>query len=121
MDKYHPNGNVTMTAGGAIAKGELVKFSSGKVVKTTAANEQAIGVALDSASADGDIVPVAILGCYSGTVMVKAGGAITQGAQVSAAGTATSAATDVIVGVALEAAAASGDMIELAHQVGQVK
>lgn len=121
MDKVHANGNITFTAGGAIAKGNPVKFSSGKVVATTAANDQAIGIALDSAAASGDIVPVAVLGSFTGTVQIKAGGAISQGAQVTAAATATSAATDVIIGVALEAASASGDMIEIAHQVGQVK
>jgi len=121
MDKCHPNGIMTFTAGGAIAKGEFVKFSSAKVVKTTAANDQAIGVALDATSADGDLIPVAILGCHPGTVQIKAGGAITKGAQIAANGTATAAATDVICGVALEAATASGDIIEIAHQVGQIK
>ena len=121
MDKIHENGNVTFTAGGAIAKGEFVKFSSGNVVKTAAATDQAIGVALDSAAASGDILPVAVLGAFKGTIQIKAGGAIAQGAQITALGTATSAATDVICGVALEAASASGDMIEIAHQCGQVK
>lgn len=120
MDKVHPNGNITYTAAAAIAKGNPVKFSTGKVTPCTAANDQAIGIALDSA-AQGDIVPVAILGCFTGTVQLKAGGAISAGAQITAAATATSAATDVIIGVALEAASASGDMIEIAHQVGQVK
>jgi len=121
MDKRTPNGNRTYTAGGAVAKGALVKFSSGKVVACTAANDAAIGVALDSAAADGDIIPVAILGNFTGTVEIKAGGAISAGAQVAANGTATNAATDVIVGRALEAATAEGDMIEIAHQVGMVK
>lgn len=73
MDKVHPNGNITYTAAAAIAKGNPVKFSSGKVTPCTAANDQAIGIALDSA-AQGDIVPVAILGCFTGTVQLKAGG-----------------------------------------------
>ena len=120
MDKRSPNGNKTFTAGGAIAKGDVLKFDNGKVVPTTAANDAAIGIALDGA-AEGDIVPVAILGNFTGTVQVKSGGAISAGAQVAADGTATSAATDVIVGRALEAASGSGELIEIAHCVGHVK
>ena len=120
MDKCSPNGNKTYTAGGAIAKGDVLKFSEGKVIKTTAANDAAIGIALDGA-AEGDIVPVAILGNFTGTTQIKAGGAISAGAQVAANATATAAATDVIIGRALEAAAAANDMIEIAHCVGHVK
>lgn len=120
MDKVSPNGNKTYTAGGAIAKGDVLKFDSGKVVKTTGATDAAIGVALDAAT-EGDIVPVAILGNFTGTVQVKAAGAISAGAQVAANATATSSASDVIVGRALEAASAAGDMIEVAHCVGHVK
>ena len=120
MDKMHPNGNITYTAGGSIAKGDVVKFSDGKVIKTTAANDAAIGVALDSAE-NGDIVPVAILGNFTGTVEMKAAGEIAAGAQIAANGTASAAGTDVIIGRALEAAAAANDVIEIAHQVGHVK
>ena len=49
MEGIHPNGKATFTAGAAIAKGEFVKFSSGKVVKASAATDVCIGVALDSA------------------------------------------------------------------------
>ena len=54
-------------------------------------------------------------------MQVKAGDAIAAGAQVAANATASAAATDVIVGIALEAASASGDMIEIAHAVAHVK
>lgn len=121
MDKRTPNGNRTYTAGTAILKGQPVKFSSGKVVPCTAANDAAIGIALDSAAADGDIIPVAILGNFTGTVEVRVAGAVEVGAQIAADGTATAAATDVIIGRALEAGASEGDMVEIAHQVGQVK
>lgn len=120
MNGIHHDGIVTFTAAAAIVKGDILKFSSGKVTPTTAATDLAIGVAVDGA-ASGEIVPVAILGNKIGTVLVKAGGAVSQGAQIAADGTATAAATDVIVGIALEAAAASGDLIEVAHQVAQVK
>ena len=116
MNATHPEGNATYTAGAAIAKGEVVKFSSGKVVKCTGDTDAAIGVALDSAAADGDIIPVAVLGNFHGTIIVKATEAISAGAGVNPTGGAA-AAGDLVIGRALTAATASGDMIEVAHCV----
>lgn len=116
----HPNGNATYTAAAAIALGDVLKFANGQVTPTTAVTDAAIGVALDGAEA-GDIVPVALLGQFTGTVLVKAGGVIAQGAQIAADATSTGGATDVIIGRALDAAAAAGALIEVAHQVGHVK
>ena len=59
---------------------------------------------------------VAILGSFAGTVVVKAAGAITQGAAVNAVGEAASVG-DIVIGRALDAATASGDLIEVAHTV----
>lgn len=121
MEMRTPNGNRTYKAGAAILKGQPLKFDgSGDVVPCSAANDAAIGVALDGCKS-GDYLPVAILGNFPGTVEVVAGGEVALGAQVAADGTATAAATDVIIGRALRAASAQGDMIEIAHQVGQVK
>ena len=50
MKGIHQNGKMTFVAGAAIAAGEFVKFSSGKVVKCAAATDIAIGVALDAAT-----------------------------------------------------------------------
>ncbi len=102
---------MTFVAGAAIAAGEFVKFSSGKVVKCSAATDIAIGVALDSASADGDNIPVQLL-TGSDTVIVKAGGAVAQGGTLSCLGTTVSTAGALQYGIALEAATASGDLIE---------
>lgn len=120
VDGVHPNGIITYTAAAAIAKGQVLKHSSGKVTPCTAATDAAIGVALDGAEA-GALVPVAILGAYTGTVEVKAAGAIAQGEQIAANMTATAATTDVIIGRALTAASAANEIIEVAHQVGMVK
>lgn len=116
----HPNGNATFTAGATIVLGDVLKFSGTSVIPTAAVTDAAIAVALDGA-ASGDIVPAAILGAFTGTVLVKAAGAIAKGAQIAATGVTTGGATDVIIGRALDAAAASGDLIEVAHQVGHVK
>ena len=86
MNFTHPEGNATYTAGGAIAKGDVVKFSDGKVVPCTGDTDAAIGVALDAATTDGEIVPVAILGVFHGTVLVKASEAVSAGATVNPTG-----------------------------------
>lgn len=77
-------------------------------VATAAGN--AIGVASTDA-AIGDLCPVDVLG----TAVVTAGAAIAKGAhvEVGAAGKAVTLAAGKAVGVALEAAAADGDRIEV--------
>lgn len=111
MKAITPNGKATFTAGAAIAKGEFVKFSSGKVVKASAATDVCIGVALDSAAADGDIIPVQLL-TSGDTVTVKAGGSVSQGGSLSCLGTTVATAGTLQYGYALEAATASGQLIE---------
>lgn len=111
MKGIHQNGKMTFVAGAAIAKGEFVKFSSGKVVKCAAATDLAIGVALDSAAAEGDNIPVQLLN-GSDTVLVKAGGAVSQGGTITCLGTTVATAGTLQYGLALEAATASGELIE---------
>ena len=111
MKGIHQNGKATFTAGAAIAAGEFVKFSSGKVVKAAAATDVCIGVALDSAAASGDLVPVQLL-TSGDTALVKAGGAVAQGGTVTCLGTTVATAGTLQYGVALEAATASGQIIE---------
>ena len=111
MQGIHQNGKATFTAGAAIAKGEFVKFSSGKVVKASAATDVCVGVALDSAAAEGDLVPVQLL-TSGDTVIVKAGGAVSQGGTVTCLGTTVATAGTLQYGIALEAATASGQLIE---------
>lgn len=119
-EAVHPNGNATYAALADILKGQPLKLGTGGVTPTTAATDAAIGIALDDADA-GDIVPVAILGCFTGTVLLRAAGEIDPGAQIAADGAETSGATDAVIGRALDAAAAAGDLINIAHQVAQVK
>jgi hypothetical protein len=111
MQGIHPNGKAAFTAGAAIAKGEFVKFSSGKVVKASAATDVCVGVALDSAAAEGDLVPVQLL-TSGDTALVKAGGAVAQGGTVTCVGTTVATAGTLQYGIALEAATASGQLIE---------
>ena len=111
MQGIHQNGKATFTAGAAIAKGEFVKISSGKVVKASAATDVCVGVATDSAAAEGDLVPVQLL-TSGDTALVKAGGAVSQGGTVTCVGTTVATAGTLQYGIALEAATASGQLIE---------
>ena len=111
MKGIHPNGKATFKAGAAIAAGEFVKFSSGKVVKASAATDVCVGVALDAAAADGDNIPVQLL-TSGDTALVKAGGAVAQGGTVTCLGTTVATAGTLQYGIALEAATASGQLIE---------
>ena len=111
MQGIHQNGKATFTAGAAIAKGEFVKFSSGKVVKASAATDVCVGVALDSAAAEGDLIPVQLL-TSGDTALVKAGGEVSQGGTVTCVGTTVATAGTLQYGIALEAATASGQLIE---------
>ena len=111
MEGIHQNGKATFTAGAEIAKGEFVKFSSGKVVKCAVATDIAIGVALDGAEA-GALVPVQLL-TSGDTVLVKAGGTIAQGGTLSCLGTTVATAGALQYGIALNAAA-NGELVEAA-------
>lgn len=111
MEGIHQNGKATFTAGAAIAKGEFVKFSSGKVVKCAVATDIAIGVALDGAEA-GAFVPVQLL-TSGDTVLVKAGGTIAQGGTLSCLGTTVATTGALQYGIALNAAA-NGELVEAA-------
>ena len=121
MNGKHPYGIITFTAAAACDKGAIVKFTgetdangAPTITPTSATTDAAIGIC-ETECAAGDQVAVGILGSYPGTMLVKAGGAVTVGAAVSTTGTA--ADSGLSIGVALNAASASGDLIELAHQL----
>lgn len=121
MNGKHPNGIITYTAAAACDKGAIVKFTGETdanglptITPCTEATDVAIGVT-ETECAAGDEVAVGILGSYTGTMLVKAGGAVTVGANVSPTGTA--AESGLTIGVALNAATAAGDLIEVAHRL----
>lgn len=102
-------------AGGAIGANILVKLSAG-VLAVAGASEVPIGVTEQAAFAAGDVISVRLLNSC-GTIEMTAGAAITAGATVF--GIANGKIDDadpssgVKVGVALEAATANGDIIEV--------
>jgi len=107
----------TVGTGGVTAH-SLVKLSSGEVVLNTATStDDPVGVALYGETADG-VVAVHLINC-PGTVEMIAAGAISSGADVYAAADgeiqslSEAAATYRKIGIALEAATADGDIIEV--------
>ena len=109
----------TFTAGAAFIAFALVKLSSGKVIENTAtATDDPIGVAECAAAADGDLVAVRLLN-GPGTFEMVAAGAIDADADVYAAdggkiqALPVAAGTYRKIGIALAAATADGDIIEV--------
>lgn len=107
-DQSRPVLTLTVTAAGAIGANRFVTAAGAQA----GADANAIGVARTAAAVAGDRIPVDVLG----TASVEAGAAITAGATVKAdaQGRAIPWATaGARLGVALEAATAAGQLIEV--------
>lgn len=106
MSQKHSLLTISVLAAAALTAERLVTAAG--AVATAAGN--AVGVARTDA-AIGELCPVDVLG----TAVVTAGGAIAKGAhvEVGATGKAVTLAAGKAVGVALEAAAADGDPVEI--------
>jgi hypothetical protein len=115
VSQFNDSGYKAFTAGGALGVGILVKFSSGKLA-AAALTDEWIGVTTQQAFADGDIVTVA-LRSKQGTYKMAALTSFAQGAIVygRAGGKVDDVATSsaVRVGMALEAAGAVNDLVEI--------
>lgn len=117
----HENGELTY-----YAQTSAITLRYALVKKGTADNQivlgdattRPLGVVLDEPGID-EAAAVAILGCAAGTVKMVASKAITAGSPLYTAAsgkvTDTYGATAFIVGRALTAAGADGDLIEVAH------
>lgn len=116
MPTYSENGKNSYTAAAAVAKGDILKFTTAdaqslpSVTPATAATDAAVAIALNAAN-QGEKVAVKILGT-GGTTLVKAGGTVAAGNTLGATG-AAAAAGNTAIGVALNAAA-RGDLVEVA-------
>jgi hypothetical protein len=102
------------SVGGAITANRLVKLSADNtVVQSAAATDKSIGIAYATQASTDPVVEVVT----HGIMKCEAGAAITVGDQLisDASGRVitTAGATDVVVGQALEAAAAAGVMISV--------
>lgn len=110
----HANGIITRIAEGAVTRGQILKKGTAdtQAAPCTELTDKGLYVALDAAD-DGTPVPCAVLGCYTGTVLVLASGAVAVGDTVSPTGTAVT--SGLTCGRALSAA--TDDLIEVAHKV----
>lgn len=96
----------------------LGHFDATGIIKPCAlASAEPIGIIADKAAGAGEAVPVWLLGATPHAVRVRSGGAITLGADIYTAasgrvqGLPTAAGTYYKIGIALEAATASGQEI----------
>jgi len=104
---------MTFKSAAAVTQYEFVTLagqSDGECADCSSAGEIAIGVAQNTASAAGQAVRVCILG----VTKVNAGAAVTKGDTLQTDATAraiAAASADEVMGVAIETAAAAGDVI----------
>lgn len=116
----HANGIVPFTAEVAITTRFLLvqKGTAADGVVLNVLATRPLGVCLDE-PANGSKAAVALLGCTPGTLKLRASGVIAAGAPVysAAAGkiSGTYGATAYLVGRAITAALADGDLVEVAH------
>lgn len=115
MSQFVDTGSKTFTAGAAIAKDLRVTLTSGKLAVAGLAVKE-IGTLEEASFADLDVRSVR-LRTAAGTTKMVAAGAIAVGAEVHTAASGkvndTATATSYLVGTALEAASADGDVIEV--------
>lgn len=99
--------------GTAIILGKRVKVDSNGLISVAAANEGAVGVTVEAIAADG--YGTVKLFNAPGTFVIWANAAIARGAQIfpTAAGGIDDSGTTALPLVALEAATAQGDLIEV--------
>jgi len=115
MSQYVETATKTFTAGAAISKHILVYLSS-EVLQVAGLATQPIGTTENATFASGDLVSVRLLSAQ-GTIQCVASGTFSQGALVYGRADGKiddiSTSSAVKIGMALEAATASGDIIEV--------
>lgn len=115
MSQYVEGSSKSFTAGAAIGQHILVKVTS-NALSVAGLAEEPIGTIEEASFASGDIRSVRLLSC-KGTIRCVASGAFSQGAVVygRALGKVDDIATSsaVRIGIALEAATAANDVVEV--------
>lgn len=103
--KYRPGSIVTFKAGGAITEGSFVEITGdNQVGQAAAASVKIVGVALQTAGAAGDLIPVQLTGYV---MVMTAKGAVSAGDPVGAASDGSAAVSTITV-------AAFGDVRKVA-------
>jgi hypothetical protein len=121
MSQFNDSGCFTATADAAVGLYERVKMDADGKVTQAGLADRCIGVAMTEAFASGDVINVALYS-KAGTLKMIAVEALSAGAVVytEASGKVqdTAASTAFPIGIALEAATADGDVIEVMPAVG---
>ena len=116
MAEMNATGHKSFTTSAAVAQWARVKLEAGGTVVTAGLAEKEIGVATREAFASGDIIDVQMVSA-PGTVKMIAIEALAVAAPVytetSGKVQDTAQATSYLVGIALNAAAADGDIVEV--------
>lgn len=103
-----PGLRFSLPAGGAVAPHRFVSVNANSAGIQATAATAVVGVSMNEVKAD------QVLEVADGIVMVEAGGAITAGVAVYANASGQAVATgDTVVGVAITAAAAAGEIITI--------
>jgi hypothetical protein len=115
MSQVNDTGHRSYAATAAIAKHALVKAATVSTCTTAGLNDQAIGTADNEAFAAGDVISVSLLS-KQGSLKCLASGAFSVNAAVY--GRASGKVDDIasgakLAGVALEAATAADDIVEV--------
>lgn len=123
MTHYVEGGFKTFVAAADLGANISVKLdSNGKIVAATAGTDVIIGTTV-AAVTTGDSTAVRLRSA-AGTTIVTASAAISRGAAVTATTggkvVTTTTANDQIIGYALEAAGADGDLLEVLNSTGKV-
>lgn len=101
-----PGTRFSLPAGGAVAQHRFVSVNANSAGVQATASTAVVGVSMNEVKAD------QVLEVADGIVMVEAGGAITAGAAVYANATGQAVATgETVIGVAITAATAAGEII----------
>lgn len=117
MSQYDDSGYRTFLAAGALGKNVRVKISAAETVDAAGITDREIGTTTSQAFAAGDRITVKLRSA-PGTHKIVAAAAITAGALVYTAASgkcSVSASTAYILGHAMEAAGANGDVIEVLY------
>lgn len=106
---------VSSTAGAAVSIYRFVQLQSDSKYDQCGANARADGVSAEAAAADGDLFAMALM---QGRMKVEAGAAVSVGDEISSdasgrAVTKTASAGNFLLGVAEEAAAGAGEIIQV--------
>lgn len=114
-----PGLRFSLPAGGAVARRRFVTVGTNSTAAQATATSTVIGASLNAVETDKGVTAAQqVVEIADGIVIVEAGGVIAEGAKISsdADGKAVTTSTGGVVGVAITAAAAAGNLVTVKVQ-----